>query len=65
MQNTKCAKKLNKSTSSLSMGGNKVYTGPRGGKYIFVYCNKNKKKEICEIIYEIKLFCSLIHQYLF
>lgn len=26
-------------------GGNKVYTGPRGGKYIYVYCNKNKKKK--------------------
>ena len=28
-----------------SLGGNKIYTGPRGGKYIYVYCNKNKKKK--------------------
>jgi len=47
MQATKSLKKVTKSTTNpeTSIGGNKVYTGPRGGKYIFVYCNKNKKKK--------------------
>lgn len=48
MQNrVKPAKTANvaKANTEQTIGGNKIYTGPRGGKYIFVYCNKNKKKK--------------------
>jgi ssDNA-binding Zn-finger/Zn-ribbon topoisomerase 1 len=38
-------KSLKSNTTRESIGGNKIYTGPRGGKYIFVFCNKNKKKK--------------------
>lgn len=38
-------KNLKINTTDETIGGNKIYTGPRGGKYIFVYCDKNKKKK--------------------
>lgn len=38
-------KPLKQNTNQESIGGNKIYTGPRGGKYIYIFCNKNKKKK--------------------
>jgi hypothetical protein len=45
MQEIKNSKKILNNVNKESIGGNKIYTGPRGGKYIFVFCNKNKKKK--------------------
>lgn len=46
MKDSDKAKKTKDTTEyEKTNGGNKVYTGPRGGKYIYIYCNKNKKKK--------------------